>query len=138
MTPASWRSRDTTAVDGHNIDFRMALAEYAGRGLEVVFHFLFLGSVDVGFQPDPGPGQIQKAQVMMCVLVVAGGHAPPVLEPADTPFHGVARPVPFRVVGPGVHAPLPGGHDGLNAPPRPPRAQGVAVLVHGHVHSVRS
>ena len=34
----------------------------------------------------------------MGVLVVAGGHAPPVLEPANAALHGIARRVPFRVM----------------------------------------
>ena len=34
----------------------------------------------------------------MRVQVIARGHAPPALEPAEAPFHGVARRVPFRVV----------------------------------------
>ena len=55
----------------------------------------------------------------MGVWGVAGGHAPPVREPAEAPF---------RVVGLGVRAPLPGGKDGLEARLRPPRAEGVAVI----------
>ena len=35
----------------------------------------------------------------MCVLVVAGGHALPPLEPAEVPFHRVACLVSLRVVG---------------------------------------
>ena len=53
----------------------------------------WLGSVDVGFQPDPSRRHIQKTQGR--VLVVAGGHA----APTDAPFHGVARRVPFRSMG---------------------------------------
>ena len=34
-----------------------------------------------------------------CAYGSAGGHAPPVLEPAEAPFPGVARRVPFRGVG---------------------------------------
>ena len=64
----------------------------------------------------------------MCVLIVAGGHAPPVREPAEAPFHRLARRVPFRVVGLGVRAPLPGGSDGLEVPLREPGAEGVAIL----------
>ena len=63
-------------------------------------HYSFgLGSVDLFLHPDPGPGQVQKTQETMCIFVVAGSHAAPVLEPADAPFHGVARLVPFRGVG---------------------------------------
>ena len=36
------------------------------------------------------------------VLVIAGGHAAPVFEPIGAPFPGVARLVPFRVVGLGA------------------------------------
>ena len=50
------------------------------------------------------------------------------LEPAEAPFHGVARQVPFRVAGLGVRAPLPGRNDGLDALLLPPRAEGGAVL----------
>ena len=64
----------------------------------------------------------------MGVWGVAGGHAPPVLEPAEAPFHGLARRVPFRVVGLGVQAPAPGRKDGLDVPLRPPGAEGVAVI----------
>ena len=35
----------------------------------------------------------------MGIFVIAGGHAAPLFEPADAPFDGVARLVPFRVVG---------------------------------------
>ena len=59
-------------------------------------------------------------------MVIAGGHAAPWFEPAEAPFDGVARRVPFRVAGPGVRAPLPGRKDGLGAPWRPPRAEAVA------------
>ena len=64
----------------------------------------------------------------MGVFVIAGGHAAPLFEPADAPFDGVARLVPFRVVGLGVRAPLPGRNDGLGAPLRQPRAEAVAVI----------
>ena len=50
------------------------------------------------------------------------------LEPAEAPCHGLARRVPFRGAGLGVRAPLPGRNDGLEAPRRPPGAEGVAVL----------
>ncbi len=39
--------------------------------------------------------------------------AAPAFESAEAPFHGVARRVPFRVVG--LRAPGPGRKDGLNA-----------------------
>ncbi len=58
----------------------------------------------------------------------ACGHAPPPLEPAEAPFNGIARLVPFGVVGPGVRAPLPGGNDGLDALLLQPGAEGVAVI----------
>ena len=64
----------------------------------------------------------------MCVFVVASGHAPLVLELAEAPFHGVARLVPFRVVGLGVQTPVPGRNDGLNALLFQPGAEGVAVV----------
>ena len=64
----------------------------------------------------------------MGVFVIAGGHAPPPLEPAEAPFHGIARLIPFRVVGPGVRAPLPGRNDGFDALLFPPRAEGIAVI----------
>ena len=64
------------------------------------------GRVEVEFQPDPGPGQVQKTQETMGVFVVAGGHAPPLLEPAEALFHGIARLVSFRVVGLGIRAPF--------------------------------
>ena len=89
---------------------------------------LCLGRVDVGFQPDPGPGQVQKTPAKMGVFVIAGGRAPPPLEPAESPFDGIARLVPFGVVRPGVRAPLPGQNDGLNVPRLPSRAEGVAVI----------
>ena len=61
----------------------------------------------------------------MCVLVVAGRHAVPLVEPAAAACHGVARLVPGRVVG---LEPGPGRHAGLNAPPRQPHTDGVAVI----------
>lgn len=64
----------------------------------------------------------------MCVWGAAGGHALPVLEPADAPFHRVARRVPCRVVGLGVQTPAPGRQDSLNAPLRQLGAEGVAVV----------
>ena len=64
----------------------------------------------------------------MRVFVVAGGHAVPWFEPADAPFYGLARLVPFRVVGLGVQAPAPGRNDGFNVPLRPPVAEAVAVI----------
>ena len=87
-----------------------------------------LSRVEVGFQPDPGPGQVQKTQETMGVFVIAGGHTAPLFEPAEAPFDGVTRLVPFRVVRLGVRAPLPGRNDGLGAPLRPPRAEVVAIL----------
>ena len=82
-----------------------------------------LGRVELGFQPDPSPCQVQKTQATMRVFVVAGGHAAPPLEPAEALFHSVAR-----VVGRGIRAPVPGRNDGLNALLLQPRAEGVAVL----------
>ena len=64
----------------------------------------------------------------MGVFVIAGGHAAPLFEPADAPFNGVARRVPFRVVGLGRGAPVPDRNDGLDALLRLPRAEGVSVL----------
>ena len=64
----------------------------------------------------------------MSVFVVAGGHAPPPLEPAEAPFHGLARLVSFRVVGLGIRAPLPGRNDGLDALLLQPRAEGITVI----------
>ena len=52
----------------------------------------------------------------------------PAFEPTEAPFHGVARRVPFLVVGLGVRAPVSGRNDGFDAPLRPPRAEGVAVI----------
>ena len=52
----------------------------------------------------------------MGVWGVASGHAPPPLEPAEAPCHGLARRVPFRGAGLGVRAPLPGRNEGLKAP----------------------
>ena len=65
---------------------------------------------------------------MMYVFIVASGHAPPPFEPADAPFHGVARLVPFRFVRLGVQASVPGRKDGFDAPLREPGAEGVAVI----------
>ena len=80
-------------------------------------------------QPDLGPCQVQKTQEPLRVWVIAGGYAAPAFEPADAPFNGVARRVRYRSgSGLGVRAPLPGGNDGLGAPLRPPRAEGVAVI----------
>ena len=87
-----------------------------------------LGSVEMGFQPDPGRRQVQKIHTIIRVFVVAGRQVPPPLEPADAPFHGVAHRVPFRIVGLGVRAPGSVRNDGLNTPPRPPGAEGVAVI----------
>ena len=84
-----------------------------------------LGRVEVGWPPDPSSCQVQKTQAPSRVWVIAGGHAAPALEPDKAPCHGVARRVPFRIVGPGVRAPLPGRNDGLDALPR---AAGVAVI----------
>ena len=53
----------------------------------------------------------------MCVFVATGGHAPPVFEPADTAFYGVARLVPFRGVELGFWVPAPDRNDGLEASP---------------------
>ena len=64
----------------------------------------------------------------MCVFVVVGGHAPPVLEPAEAPFHSVARLVSFRGVGLGVQTPVPGRKDGLDALLFQPSAESVAVV----------
>ena len=65
----------------------------------------------------------------MRVFVIAGGYAAPVFEPADAPFHGVARLVPFRVVvGLRIRAPLSGRNNGLGAPLHSPRAEGIAVI----------
>ena len=50
----------------------------------------------------------------------------------------MARLVRFRGVGLGVRAPLPGRNDGLGAPLRPPRAEGVAVIGPvGHLAGLR-
>ena len=62
----------------------------------------------------------------MRVLIIAGGHAPP-FEPAEAPFHGVARRVPFRVAGLGF-VPLPGQNNRLDALLLSPGAEGVAVI----------
>ena len=64
----------------------------------------------------------------MCAFVVASGHAPPVLEPGDAPFHHVARLVLFRVMGLGVQTPVPGRNDGLNAPLRQPSTEGITII----------
>ena len=64
----------------------------------------------------------------MRVWGIAGRHAPPPLEPAEAPFPGVARRIPFRVVGPRVRAPDPGRNGGLGVLPRPSRAEGVAII----------
>ena len=50
------------------------------------------------------------------------------LSQAEAPFHGLERLVSFRVVGLGVHAPLPGRNNGLDALLLPPGAEGVAVI----------
>ena len=50
------------------------------------------------------------------------------MSPAEAPFHGIARLVPFGIVRLGVRAPLPGGNDGLEALRLSPRAKGVAVI----------
>ena len=50
------------------------------------------------------------------------------LSQAEVPFHGLARLVSFRVVGLGVHAPLPGRNNGLDALLLPLGAEGVAVI----------
>ena len=50
-----------------------------------------LGRVGLGFQPDPSCCQVQETQEPLLVFVVAGGHAAPLFEPADAPFHGLAR-----------------------------------------------
>ena len=62
------------------------------------------------------------------MFVVASSHAAPWFESAEAPFHGLARLVPFRVVGLGVQASAPGRNDGLDAPWRPPGAEAVVVL----------
>ena len=74
-------------------------------------------------QPDPGSCQVQKTQEPSRVFIIAA----PAFEPAEIPCYGVARWVPFRG-GAGVRAPVPGRNDGLDAPLRPPRAEGVAVV----------
>ena len=64
----------------------------------------------------------------MCVLIIAGSYAVPVFEPTHAAFHGLARPVACRVVGPGMRAPRPGWKDSLNAPSCSLGAEGVAVI----------
>lgn len=64
---------------------------------------------------------------MLRVWVITGGRAPPACKSAHAPCHGVARQVPCRVAGLGIRVPDPGGHDGLDALPRPLRAQDVNV-----------
>ena len=66
-----------------------------------------LGRVGLGLQPEPSRRQVPKTQAPLRVLVVAGGHAAPWFEAAEAPCHGLARRVPFRVVGLGVQAPAP-------------------------------
>ena len=61
-------------------------------------------------------------------IFVASGHAPPPFEPADAPFYGVARLVPFRVVRLEVQASVPGRKDGCDVPLREPGAEGVAAI----------
>ena len=62
------------------------------------------------------------------VRIDRSGHAPPPFEPADAPFHGVARRVPFRVMRLGVRAPAPDRDDSLQTPLREPSAESVAVI----------
>ena len=69
----------------------------------------------------------KKPQITMGVLIVAGGHAPPPLEPAAAACPGVARRVPFRGVRLGVRSSAPDRKDGLEAPLRDPGAEGVAA-----------
>ena len=64
----------------------------------------------------------------MGILIVAGGHAPPVLEPAEAPFHGVTRFVRFLVVELGVPASTLGRNDGLDGLWCQLGAEGVAVI----------
>ena len=64
----------------------------------------------------------------MRVFVIAGSHAPPALEPANAPFRGVARLVPFPRAELGVRAPGPGRNDGLQALPRQSGAQGADAI----------
>ena len=92
------------------------------------FRVMFLGRVGLGFQPEPSRRQVPKTQAPLRVLVVAGGHAAPWFEAAEAPCHGLARRVPFRVVGLGVQAPAPGGKDGLHIPWRPLGTEAVAVI----------
>ena len=55
----------------------------------------------MGFQSDPSCRQVQKTQATRHLFAIAGGHAPPPLEPTEAPFSSVARQVPFRVAGRG-------------------------------------
>ena len=87
-----------------------------------------LGRVGLGFQPKPSRRQVQKTQAPLRVFVVASGHAAPWFEFVEAPFHGLARRVPFRVVGLGVQASAPGRKDGLDVPWHPPGAEAVVVL----------
>ena len=87
-----------------------------------------LGRVGLGFQPEPSRHQVQKTQEPLRVFVVASGHAAPLFESADAPFHGLTRLVPFRVVGLGVQASAPGRKDGLDVPWRQPGAEAVVVI----------
>ena len=121
--------RYTATTGDYDQTMRLDLGYTLGlREVKTVPKTIGLGPVGVGFQPDPSCRQVQKTQELMRVFVIASGHAPPPLEPADAPFHGVARLVLFQGVGLGVRAPLPGRNDGLGTPLRQSRAEGVAVI----------
>lgn len=49
-------------------------------------------------------------------------------ELTNAVFHGIARLVPRRGVGPGIRTLGPVWKDRLDTPPRQPRAEGVAVI----------
>lgn len=74
--------------------------------------------VDILVQPEAGAGRVQKDRGALSVLVIAGGHAPPAFEPADT----AALCAWYR-----FEARNGNGNGGLNVPLRQLGVKGVAV-----------